>query len=207
MPKNKLTMGILSLLAALALSACNTGDQTQDHMDDADMPNDSVEQDGDHMDEDDDMGGDDGHMDMDHSGSGELPDGLEEAENPTFEVGSQVNIEADHMSGMNGAEATVVGAYDTTVYAISYTPTTGGDPVSNHKWVIHEELEDPGSEPLEAGDEVTVATDHMTGMDGAKATIDSAEQTTVYMIDFMPMDGGEAVTNHKWVTEDELSAE
>lgn len=207
MPKNKWTMGMLSLLAAVALSACNTEDQTQqDQMDDADMPNDSMDQDGDHMDEDD-MGGDDGHMDMDHSGSGELPDGLQEAENPTFEVGSQVNIEADHMSGMNGAEATVVGAYDTTVYAISYTPTNGGNPVSNHKWVIHEELENPGSEPFEAGDEVTVATDHMTGMDGSTATIDSAEQTTVYMIDFMPMDGGEPVTNHKWVTEDELSAE
>lgn len=206
MPKNKLTMGILSLLAALALSACTSGDQTQDHMDDADMPNDSAAQDGDHMDEDD-MDGDDGHMDMDHSGSGELPDGLQEAENPTFEVGSQVNIEADHMSGMNGAEATVAGAYDTTVYAISYTPTSGGDPVSNHKWVIHEELEDPGSEPLEVGDEAIVSADHMAGMDGATVTIDSAEQSTVYMIDFMPMDGGEAVTNHKWVTEAELSAE
>lgn len=207
MPKNKLMMGILSLLTALILSACNTGDDTQqDQMDTEDMPTDSMDQDGDHMDEDD-MGEDDGHMDMDHSGSGEVPDGLQEAADPAFEVGSQVKIEADHMDGMNGAEATIVGAYDTTVYAISYTPTTGGNPVSNHKWVIHEELENPGSEPLEAGDEVIVAADHMTGMDGATVTIDSAEETTVYMIDFMPLDGGDRVTNHKWVTEDELSAE
>ncbi|HSI66154.1 MAG TPA: YdhK family protein [Planococcus sp. (in: firmicutes)] len=205
MPKNKLMMGMLSLLAAVALSACNTGDDTQqDHMDTEDMPNDST--DFEDM-PDDSMDSDDDHMDMDHSGSGELPDGLQEAADPAFEVGSQVNIEADHMGGMSGAEATVVGAYDTTVYAISYTPTTGGNPVSNHKWVIHEELENPGSESLKVGDEATVAADHMTGMEGATVTIDSAEETTVYMIDFMPLDGGDRVTNHKWVTEDELSAE
>lgn len=195
MQKNKFTVGILSVVAALALSACNTETETpQEQMDTENMPTDSTEQDGD-------------HMDMDHSGSGEVPEGLQDAEAPAFEVGSQVNIEADHMGGMDGAEATVVGAYDTTVYAISYTPTTGGDPVENHKWVIHEELENPDSEPLKAGDEATVSADHMTGMTGATVTIDSAEETTVYVIDFMPLDGGEAVTNHKWVTEDELSAE
>lgn len=195
MPNNKLMMGLLSILTALALAACSTGNETSEgHMDVEDMPEE-------HMDSG------NGHMDMDHSGSGELPAGLQEADDPAFTVGSQVNVEADHMSGMNGAEATVVGAYDTTVYAISYTPNTGGNPVSNHKWVIHEELENPGSEPLEAGDETTVSADHMTGMAGATATIDSAEDTTVYVIDFMPMDGGDPVTNHKWVTEDELSTE
>ncbi|PET71278.1 hypothetical protein CN514_07580 [Bacillus sp. AFS001701] len=45
----------------------------------------------------------------------------------------------------------------------------------------------------------------MEGMKGAKATIYSAERTTVYMIDFKPTDGGETVKNHKWVTELELS--
>lgn len=30
------------------------------------------------------------------------------------------------MKGMNGAEATIVGAYDTTAYTVSYTPKTGG---------------------------------------------------------------------------------
>ncbi len=146
-------------------------------------------------------------MNMDHSGSGEVPDDLQEAQNPTFEVGSQAIIETDHMEGMKGAEATIVGAYDTTAYALTYTPETGGEPVENHKWVIHEELENPGDEPLEAGDEATISADHMEGMDGATATIDSAEQTTVYMVDFVPTTGGEEVTNHKWVTEDELSAE
>ncbi|TCI24122.1 DUF1541 domain-containing protein [Exiguobacterium sp. SH5S13] len=43
-------------------------------------------------------------------------------------------------------------------------------------------------------------------MDGTTATIDSVEETTVYMIDFT-LESGEKVTNHKWVTEDELSAQ
>lgn len=39
-----------------------------------------------------------------------------------------------------GAKATIVGAYDTTAYAVTYTPTTGGPVVKNHKWVIESEL-------------------------------------------------------------------
>lgn len=109
------------------------------------------------------------------------------------------------MEGMKGAEATIVGAYDTTAYAISYTPTTGGERVENHKWVIHEEIPDAGEAPLEPGSEVTINAEHMEGMDGVTAEIDSAEQTTVYMINFTPTTGGEEVTNHKWVTENELS--
>ncbi|AUD14923.1 MULTISPECIES: YdhK family protein [unclassified Planococcus (in: firmicutes)] len=195
MPKNKWMMGMLSLVAAVTLSACNTGDDMSDESMDMDNANEENMSEG------------SGHMNMDHSGSGEVPDDLQEAENPTFEVGSQAIIEADHMEGMKGAEATIVGAYDTTAYAVTYTPTDGGEPVENHKWVIHEELENPGDEPLETGDEAAIAADHMEGMDGATATIDSAEETTVYMVDFVPTTGGEEVTNHKWVTESELSPE
>lgn len=195
MPKNKWMMGTLSLVAAVTLSACNTGDDMSDES--MDMDNASEEN----------MNEDSGHMNMDHSGSGEIPDGLQEAENPTYEVGSQAIIETDHMEGMKGAEATIVGAFDTTAYALTYTPTDGGEPVENHKWVIHEELENPGDAPLEPGDEAAIAADHMEGMDGATATIDSAEETTVYMVDFVPTTGGEEVTNHKWVTESELSPE
>lgn len=107
---------------------------------------------------------------------------------------------------MKGAEATIAGAYDTTVYTLSYTPTTGGERVTNHKWIIHEEIKDAGEQPIEPGTEVTLDADHMEGMEGAKAVIESAEQTTVYMIDYTPTNGGEKVTNHKWVTESELSA-
>ncbi|MCA0981619.1 YdhK family protein [Exiguobacterium aestuarii] len=145
------------------------------------------------------------HSSMNHSGSGEIPDGLMEASDPTYPVGSTAMMTADHMPGMEGVEATIVGAYDTTVYAVSYTPTTGGDPVENHKWVIHEELENPGDAPLEKGEQVVLAADHMEGMDGAEATIDTAEETTVYMVDYTTEDG-EEVTNHKWVTESELEA-
>ncbi|MFD1356315.1 YdhK family protein [Fictibacillus halophilus] len=147
------------------------------------------------------------HGNMDHSGSGEVPKGLKEAKDPAFPVDSQAIIKADHMKGMDGAEATIVGAFDTTVYTVSYTPTTGGKKITDHKWVIHEELKNPGDQPLKEGTEVTLNADHMKGMKGAKATIDSAEQTTVYMVNYTPTTGGEKVTNHKWVTESELSAE
>ncbi|MFD2330112.1 DUF1541 domain-containing protein [Cohnella sp. GCM10020058] len=144
-------------------------------------------------------------QEMNHNGSSEVPAGLKEAANPKFPVGSQVIINADHMPGMNGATATIVGAFDTTVYAVSYKPTNDGPEVTNHKWVIHEELKDPGSSPLAKGSKVTLEADHMEGMKGAEATIDSAEQTTVYMLDYMPTTGGEPVKNHMWVVESELN--
>ncbi|MGE7270164.1 YdhK family protein [Brevibacillus panacihumi] len=142
---------------------------------------------------------------MNHSSSGEVPKGLKEAVNPTYPVGSQAIITDAHMEGMKGATATIVGAYDTTAYAISYTPATGGPRVTDHRWVIHEELVDPGTAPLKPGTKVTVQAEHMAGMNGVTATIDSAVPTTVYMIDFTPTNGGEEVKNHKWVTESELS--
>lgn len=77
--------------------------------------------------------------------------------------------------------------------------------VENHKWIIHEEIKDAGGEPLKPGTEVTIEADHIEGMDSATAKVDSAEKTTVYMVDFTPTTGGEEVKNHKWVTESELS--
>ncbi|MFT9493394.1 MULTISPECIES: YdhK family protein [Bacillota] len=148
---------------------------------------------------------DEDHGNMDMSGSGEVPEGLKDAASPTYKVGSKAIIESDHMPGMKGAEATIAGAYDTTVYTVSYTPTTGGEKVEDHKWVIHEELEGVGEEALKPGSEVTINAEHMEGMDGVTAEIDSAEQTTVYMVDFTLTTNGEEVKNHKWVTEDELS--
>ena len=137
---------------------------------------------------------------------GEVPINLKEAVNPTFKVGSEANIKADHMKGMEGAVATIVGAYDTTAYVISYTPVTGGEKVGNHKWVIQEEMKDVDEKKLEPGTEVTIEADHMRGMEGAVAEIDLSEKTTVYMINYTPTTGGEEVINHKWVTEGELSA-
>jgi hypothetical protein len=145
------------------------------------------------------------HSDMNHSGSGEVPAGLKEAKNPTYRVGSQAVIQADHMPGMKGAAATIAGAYDTTAYVVSYKPTIGGERVNNHKWVIQQEIKDSGNKALQPGSKVTLKADHMPGMKDATAEIVSAEQTTVYMVDYTPTTGGERVKNHKWVTESELS--
>ncbi len=175
---------MLLLSFSLVLSACGN-DETEKKSEDSQ----------DHAD----------HGAMNHSGSGEVPKGLKEAESPTYQVGSKAVINADHMKGMDGAEATISGAYDTTVYTVTYTPTSGGEKVKNHKWVIHEEIKDAGDKPLTPGTEVILEADHMKGMKGAKATIDSAEQTTVYMVDYTPTTGGERMKNHKWVTESELS--
>lgn len=145
------------------------------------------------------------HSDVNHSTSGEIPKGLKVADNPTFQVGSKAIMEDDHMKGMKGAEATIVGAYDTTAYITSYTPTTGGERVENHKWVIQEEIKDAGDKTLKPGTEVIIEGNHMPGMEGATAEIVSSEKTTVYMVDYTPITGGEVVKNHKWVTESELS--
>lgn len=145
------------------------------------------------------------HQEMNHSSSGDVPDTLEVAADPTYPVGTEANIQTDHMEGMKGAVATITGAYETTVYEVTYTPVGGGEEVPNHKWVIQEELSDIGDETVADGTEVTLEADHMKGMKGAKAIVDSSEKTTVYMIDYTPTTGGEKVTNHKWVVESELT--
>lgn len=133
---------------------------------------------------------------------GPPPEGIEKASSPMYPVGTRVTLTADHMPGMKGADATISGAFDTTAYSVSYTPTDGGQRVTDHKWVVHEELEDPGDAPLEADTEVVLDADHMAGMDGAEATIDSSTDETVYMVD-LTMDGMK-MTNHKWVVESEI---
>lgn len=208
MQSKKIVIGIITIFTVLILSACagaNEGENTETESNtEENVESNNDEMDMEESDTNEDMEGMD-HSGMNHSSTGEVPEGLQEADNPTYEVGSQAIIESDHMQGMNGAEATIVGAYDTTVYTASYTPTTGGEPVENHKWVIHEEIEEAGDESFEPGTEVTLNADHMEGMNGATAVIDSAEETTVYMVDFVATDSGEEVKNHKWVTESELS--
>jgi len=203
MKSNKWLIGIVSLVLMFMLAACsnNSTDKNIDKKSNTNHENMKMDNKNSTM--------DDKNMDMgnmEHSGSGEVPKGLKKAENPTYKVGSQAIVKSEHMEGMNGAEATIVGAYDTTAYAVTYTPTTGGEPVKNHKWVIQEEIKNAGNKTLEPGTKVTIEADHMEGMMGAAGTIDSAEKTTVYMIDYTPTTGGEKVTNHQWVTESELSA-
>lgn len=204
-------MGSATLIAALTLAACGNGaDEEAINPADPDDQAETTEPADEAMSDDEDgeeITGSDGHEGMDHSSSGEVPDNLAEAANPTYAVGDTATIQADHMPGMDGATATIAGAYDTTAYSVSYTPTDGGEPVENHKWVIHEELEDAQTEPYAEGDAVTLDADHMMGMDGASAAIDSAEQTTVYMVDFTDTETSEEIVNHKWVTESELAPE
>ncbi|KIO68741.1 hypothetical protein B4064_1667 [Caldibacillus thermoamylovorans] len=202
MKKQKVVLGISSMLLIFLLSACaNGGEPSQNENADNET---ETQENVNNSEEESDSTGEMDHSEMNHSG-GEVPQGLTEAENPTYPVGSKVILHADHMAGMNGAEATVSGAFDTTVYSVTYTPTTGGEPVEDHKWVVHEEIENPSEESYKPGDEVVLNAEHMSGMDGATATIDTAEQTTVYMVDYTDEETGEQITNHMWVTEDELS--
>ena len=188
MKSNKILAGIITLLMAFVLSACAGDNESASSTDNADKNTDSNE-----------------HMEMNHSSSGDVPEELKVAENPTYPVGSQAVMHTNHMKGMDGAVATIAGAYNTTVYSVSYTPTTGDDRVEDHKWVIHEEIENAGETPFKTGDEVILKADHMKGMDGATAVIDSAEETTVYMVDFTNTETEKQVKNHKWVIESELS--
>ena len=203
MKNRKIYLTVATLATALSLAACGTGNEETDTASSGLSSSTSMM-----MSSDSSMMNSQSGMDMEgmmHDDSGEMPDGLKKAEEPKFEVGSTAIIQADHMEGMEGAEATIVGAFDTTVYEVSYQPTTGGERVENHKWVTQEEIEEAQDEVIANGTEVTLKADHMEGMDDAPATIEASDKTTVYMIDYKPTTGGDTVKNHKWVTEDELS--
>ncbi|MGG0656240.1 YdhK family protein [Rummeliibacillus pycnus] len=145
------------------------------------------------------------HTDMNQSTTGIVPTGVKKAVNPKHPVGSQVTINANHVEGMNGAKATIVGAYDTVAYAVTYTPSAGGAVVKNHKWVIQEEIRSADNKTLQPGAKVTLEADHLPGMKGSMATIDSGKKTTVYMVNYTPTNGGSEVKNYKWLIESELS--
>ncbi|MFD1171089.1 YdhK family protein [Oceanobacillus picturae] len=189
-----LMIGFISLVSIFTLAACSganeetSRDEAESSTNEEDMETQS-----------------DPHAHMDHSSSGEIPDNLANAKDPTYPVGSEAVIQANHMGGMDGAIATIDGAYDTTVYTVTYTPTSGGEKVEDHKWVIHEEIENAKELPYEQGDDVVLEADHMEGMKGSTATIDSVKDTTVYMVSYTDTETGEEVENHKWVTENELT--
>ena len=144
-----------------------------------------------------------GDEEMEHPmDGGPAPEGIAEASEPTYPVGTEVQLTADHMEGMEGATATISGAFDTYTYSVNYTPAGGGDPVTDHKWVVQEEIEDAGDARLADGTEVTLLTEHMEGMEGVKATIASSTDETVYMVDYET--DGMKMTNHKWVVESEI---
>ncbi|MCS6711778.1 YdhK family protein [Brachybacterium sp. EF45031] len=188
--------------AALVLAGCGTDpDGTADDADDADR--------GGMMSGPATADGMPGGMMSDGSGhehmmdGGPVPAGMTPAPSPTFAPGSEVVLTAGHMPGMEGARARVVGAYRTTTYAVDYSPTTGGPEVTDHKWVVHEELQDAGPAPLAPGTPVTITANHMPGMQGAKGRIVSSTDETVYQVD-VEMNGGMTMRNHKWMVESEM---
>lgn len=186
-----------STVSETSSSVSATSSEGHDDMDDMDDADDH----GDHGDH-----GDDAMAGHDHpADGGPAPEGMIAADNAKFPVGSEVQVLADHMPGMKGAEGKVVGVFTTTTYSVSYTPTDGSEPVKDHRWVVHEELENPGEAPLADGSEITINAEHMAGMKGAKGTVDYSTQEPVYMVDID--DDGMTMKNHKWVTESELAPE
>lgn len=198
MRQRKILMSLFSLSATVLLAACSTNTITEE----ASVGSESNTMES--MVEESSTSSSEGMGDMVHDDSGVIPEGLMEAENPTYKVGDSVIMQAGHMEGMEGAEATIVGAFDTIVYEVSYDPTNGDPRVENHKWVIQEEIMDAGTDPFGVGSEVMLEAEHTEGMNGASATIDAAETTTVYMVDYTDTVTGETIKNHKWVTEMEL---
>ncbi len=69
---------------------------------------------------------------------GAPPVGINEAANPTYPVGATVVLHADHMPGMEGAEATVVSSTNETVYMVDLD--MDGMRMTNHKWVVESEM-------------------------------------------------------------------
>ncbi|MEG0268572.1 MAG: YdhK family protein [Carnobacterium sp.] len=202
MKNKKLLMGVVTLTSLTILSACSSNNGNQSTSSEASVES-VVPSVSNQMSE----AGMDSMESMDHEDSGEVPSGLKEAENPKYAVGDKVILQTAHMSGMKGAKATIVGAFDTTAYEISYVPTNGEERVEHHKWVVQEEIKDAEDQTLKPGTEVEIEASHMEGMKVATATIEEAKETTVYMIDYAPKNGGKEVKNHKWVTESEISKE
>ena len=62
---------------------------------------------------------------------------------------------------------------------------------------------DGKSSTLNVGDTVILSANHMPGMQGAIAKIDSVNDGA-YEVDYWPTDGTDEVKNHKWVTANEM---
>lgn len=102
-------------------------------------------------------------------------------------------------------ESTGTGTNQTTTEEIS---SESGD----HDGMMHDEsgeiqagLEEAENPTYPVGNEATIQTDHMPGMQGATATVDSAKDTTIYMVTYTDTETGDTVENHKGMTEDELA--
>lgn len=204
---NKLIFGALSLLLIIFLSACGTKNNETNEANNrnstaksgTDVTNEIT-----NTNENEKVGLDSLNSTADKAPAPlEIPEGMKEAKNPKFKVGDQVVINAEHKEGMKGSTGTVNGAFDTIVYSVSYTPIQGDYPEENHKWVVQEELKGLDEKMLVPGSEVILETNQEDGMLGAQGKIDTAEQTVVYMVEYISANG---TSYRKWFKESELSA-
>ncbi|HWK21759.1 MAG TPA: DUF1541 domain-containing protein [Ureibacillus sp.] len=200
---SKVLLVTMTLLTVLLLSACGWGDSDEEEPAEAgaDITNNLNGTDKQVSEEETDDT-------VEHAGhaEGQLPEGLKEAENPKFPVGSTAVVNASHTDGMEGAMATIKGAYETTVYSVSYTPTNGEPFEENHKWFVEGEISGMDDAEIGVGSDVIINVDHQAGMLGAEGSVDTVEDTIVYVVDYKNS-LGETVKNHLWLKESELETE
>lgn len=144
------------------------------------------------------------HQAVNESTWGELPEGIKEAKNPKYPVGTKVIINAAHDAEMKGQEGVVVGAYDTIAYSVTYQPTNEDHEEVNYKWVVQEEVKGMADDPLKEHSEVIIYANRELGMKGAEGIIETVQETTVYMVDYKTKDGRN-IKNYQWFIESELS--
>lgn len=140
---------------------------------------------------------------MHKHGSSKKVNDLRKAKQPKYKADSKVKLSADHMKGMKGANATIVNAYASKLYAVDYKSTSDKKVVKDHKWVTNDEIEGNRKE-YKKGDKVTLTADHMPGMKKSSAKIVEIKHGPAYMVNYQPTNGGKQVTNHKWIAEDEI---
>ncbi len=68
-----------------------------------------------------------------------VPEGMTEAADPSYPVGIEMTLTADHMPGMDGATATIATFTDGTVYSVDYEAAS--TTMINHKWGVESEIE------------------------------------------------------------------
>lgn len=54
------------------------------------------------------------------------------------------------------------------------------------------------------GDNITIKSDHMSGMKNAKGTVKGVYDTYAYVVSYKPKNGDKQVKNHKWVVNEEV---
>ena len=106
-------------------------------------------------------------------------------------LSNTAHLYPDMIETLRALDLLIKDGFDVMVYCTD-------DPVYARK------LEDAGAERLPDGAAVTLAADHMPGMQGAEGTVHSSTDETVYMVDYES--DGMRMRNHKWVVESEIAS-